>query len=1004
MKKLTAIFLVFSMLVVPLLAGLPVQAASSAPKAPTALTYRLDTVGGGKADGVVSVTLPAGHGAEDIYLYWGNAQGKLAGYTALAPFKVSGNVVTHRMAQGSFIPQGATRLLAYTYSSAGGFSVSYASFALPEGAALTASDLGSLSFEFQSVSDLHITASGATRPYKAVYNTHMKQMLQDIKANSPNSIGIFNNGDTVDGGHNLEYAEFLKIYNSVSGVPTIYSGLGNHETFAYLDPADFSSCKNAYINNLRKNLPSNTVYAASGSMTYAFWKNNCKFIFIGTDVLNQNWLELNSTSIQFVEDQIKESRNANRPVFVFMHQPMENTVSGTYKGTNNYNVNYNGWGQVRATTASALQSIFKKYPEVIMFNGHTHFDMDEYRTFYPRDGVLPNMFATASVGYLWDAYNITVGEELTGAQGYYVYVYGSKILVRGRDFVNGTWVASAQFMVDLSAEGLATAPKKVSAPVLYGSTASLATSGSTVNGSVTCYLPSQNNVNKVSLYFASKDSGILGANPFAELYVNNTSSLACTVPFTGVTMPSGADCILVYTYSNTYGWSADCDVIDLGGKAATSGNVTVNKYEFSYGEAIYVTANAGGSGAWIGIRNVASTTAATDNWYYISAAGVGNAININAANSIFKRDFATLAPGVYEIGYLPNDGTFTERTPENVATIVVHANANYSSSGYVKTDKITYIKGESIKVTAPKGTTSDWIGVQVKDYANNNAKLWYYVSVSGLNKAFDITDSSKFTGGSSVCKFDTLPAGTYEVAWIPSSQDVFKTGKTAANTAVIHILEQAPTITTGLPVINATPNPSLAALDARILEAEALTETDYTATSWQALQTALQAARTARANATTQQDVNAAASNLQAAISALVPASAASSSSSSVSSEPSASSSSSSSTQSTNGGGAGEPPASSSSSNSAQSTNDGGAGEPPVSSSSSAGSSASDSGSATTSSSIYNPFTTPATSAPAPQVGTGVDPIVVVAVGAGVLGVGGIGGGIGYFIWKKRRY
>ena len=118
MKKTVIWTLLLSLLVGSCLTVLPISAdeASNLPKSPIALDYQLDEVGTGMAGGIVTVTLPAGHKAEDIYLFWGDDNGKLPGYTALSPFKVASNVVTHRIATGTIIPKGATRLLAYSSS------------------------------------------------------------------------------------------------------------------------------------------------------------------------------------------------------------------------------------------------------------------------------------------------------------------------------------------------------------------------------------------------------------------------------------------------------------------------------------------------------------------------------------------------------------------------------------------------------------------------------------------------------------------------------------------------------------------------------------------------------------------------------------------------------------------------------------------------------------------------------------------------------------------------
>ena len=64
-----------------------------------------------------------------------------------------------------------------------------------------------------------------------------------------------------------------------------------------------------------------------------------------------------------------------------------------------------------------------------------------------------NIFNCASVSYLWTGFNVVAGEELYGSQGYMVEIYEDRVVVRGRDFVNGLWISSAQYCIETEAEG-----------------------------------------------------------------------------------------------------------------------------------------------------------------------------------------------------------------------------------------------------------------------------------------------------------------------------------------------------------------------------------------------------------------------------------------------------------------------------------------------------------------------------------------------------------------------
>ena len=82
-----------------------------------------------------------------------------------------------------------------------------------------------------------------------------------------------------------------------------------------------------------------------------------------------------------------------------------------------------------------------------MFNGHSHWTLDADNSIYaPKNSAA--IFNTASVSYLWQSYDLPTGERLEGSQGYYVKVYSDSVVVLGRDFANGKWVSSAQFVLE----------------------------------------------------------------------------------------------------------------------------------------------------------------------------------------------------------------------------------------------------------------------------------------------------------------------------------------------------------------------------------------------------------------------------------------------------------------------------------------------------------------------------------------------------------------------------
>ena len=140
--------------------------------------------------------------------------------------------------------------------------------------------------------------------------------------------------------------------------------------------------------------------------------------------------------MEFLKAELEKAADGMQPIFVFLHQPLYNTVSGSLPGQNWHGVDRD----------AEMREIFKQYPQVVFFTGHTHWELDAKSVMYAGNGMDATMFNDAAVGYLWT--DEDTGKE--GSQGFYIEVYADKILVRGRDFVAGKWIPSAQFIVDLS--------------------------------------------------------------------------------------------------------------------------------------------------------------------------------------------------------------------------------------------------------------------------------------------------------------------------------------------------------------------------------------------------------------------------------------------------------------------------------------------------------------------------------------------------------------------------
>ncbi len=396
--------------------------------APISATYKLENDTDGFATGTVTVKMPSDEtNNRSIVMYWANENGKLTGYTSLAKFKVTGATSTFTFGKNVIIPTGATRLLVYAMNNATGeLSKSCVSVDLPRDAAHMYPETPSFGDLF-IMSDIHITLNKAH-----THNKNFANMLKDVQGLNKDAMGIFVVGDTADTGNEQEYKNMQALHAEAGEVPPVFLAIGNHDQYNQeFNQSIETFCKYA-------TLPDGSHPTDS---SYDFWLNGYHFIFLGGDNPSGINANFDRETMTWLKEKIEENRDPSRPVFLFLHQSIPGTVSGSLPGE--------GWSGV--DNDAMLRNALKNYPEVMFFNGHSHWTMDSPSNMYEGTNKLPcRIFNCASVAYLWSGYNVVTGEHLDGSQGYMVRLYDGRLYVLGRDFAKGEWIPAAQYCIVLA--------------------------------------------------------------------------------------------------------------------------------------------------------------------------------------------------------------------------------------------------------------------------------------------------------------------------------------------------------------------------------------------------------------------------------------------------------------------------------------------------------------------------------------------------------------------------
>lgn len=381
----------------------------------------------GYATGTVSITVNMP--AEEtqglrIVMYWGNETGKLEGYTHLPYLKIQGEVTTYTFGRNVIIPEGATRLFVYLADTEEKLSEDCVVLDLPDGSAhggFEASDA-----ELWIMSDVHLD-----KDQNHTHNRNFATMLQNVKAVSPKALGLFIVGDMANSGQEEEYQSLVALHAEAGEVPPLFLTLGNHDFYN-------NSFEEGRAKFLRyATLPDGTHPEAP---TYDFWLGGYHFISLSTDEPDGLDAIFHQSTMDWLREKLDENRNTARPTFLFLHQSLYNTVSGSLPGER--------WHGVQ--NDQMLRDVLADYPEVMFFNGHSHWTMDSVSNMFEGTSELPcRIFNCASAGYLWSGINVVTGEHLDGSQGYLIKICGSTLYALGRDFCTGEWISAAQYRVEL---------------------------------------------------------------------------------------------------------------------------------------------------------------------------------------------------------------------------------------------------------------------------------------------------------------------------------------------------------------------------------------------------------------------------------------------------------------------------------------------------------------------------------------------------------------------------
>lgn len=207
---------------------------------------------------------------------------------------------------------------------------------------------GQSAFSFIVISDTHIGRNGAEDKNRVTLRYLLNQ--------DSNPEAIFVVGDLTNNGHQEEYDLFKKIYTEeLPDNFQRYYCLGNHDRYN-----DKGGKNTRFQKTLEQDLNQ-----------YIEIKD---YPFILISMENSSYDKCyTKPSRQFLSEKLEYAakKYPDKPIFVFFHMPVTNTVYGSYEIGGK-----DSWG------TDGLKDICEQYPQIIAFSGHSHYPIGDERSIH----------------------------------------------------------------------------------------------------------------------------------------------------------------------------------------------------------------------------------------------------------------------------------------------------------------------------------------------------------------------------------------------------------------------------------------------------------------------------------------------------------------------------------------------------------------------------------------------------------------------------------------------
>ena len=370
---------------------------------------------------------------------------------------------------------------------------------------------------FSVLSDTHVGSGNDTN------TNYLIDAMNDLKSSEPLSDTILIAGDYTQDGSKAQYANFQKVMeeNWLNLGNQLVLTQGNHDVrwlcgtnpAASSDPNVSSSYCGLEDNFMTRYLPFKNKWldTAKDSTTqdktyYDTWIQDYHFISLNTEKDLKDRAYISDEQLAWFEETLAEKAEANKPIFIALHQPLNDThARSTYWTVGDQD--------------AKLKEILAKYPQAILISGHIH------------NGIGVASAVNNGYGTMLDAPSLAQNENGLNQQqiGYIVNVYEGYTQVRVYDFKNNKYRDEFEMIIDDTIENAKSESDDLASDLLqYESNVAAVNQTSIENAfddNNTTYYRS-NSINSTSVTITLKEQSIVDGIrylPYQDYKVNGST-------------------------------------------------------------------------------------------------------------------------------------------------------------------------------------------------------------------------------------------------------------------------------------------------------------------------------------------------------------------------------------------------------------------------------------------------------------------------------------------------